>query len=506
MATKDQVNCFALKWLAKFQDISATERSVTDGFAEDCFALGFKMDCGQAFDEAYPSASQGVKELEAIIDQVDDIPLLGSGIFSRWRYVTHWDQYASLLDANYRPWFIVALTRLASISEGEQKLPPLFVGSPVKMRLVSNRIGYGPCPEPDDEVEQRLVIHSTGKACISRYLNGPGAGGKPIRKSTRRLCIPLENALDILNRLKDYYSSYHELAFVTDVGTWDLFLTNSDGKTFRYTGFFCAEEGSFFSDISRELRGRLNMPDIYAFDGNYVEDRIERIELDYRRVRKLKPPETFDPDSVYATWNYGERITINRADDTIEYFQKIAQECDVLRRYHVLEGVSYFLDSWDVGTLFKRFYEAPTDAAVDPLDVNEYTLTVNYLYGSPLEITGIYDRDGLPTDWPKFMEELVDFLNFYSAGELVAPSIYAARRRRMSDLMYCSIEFDPGGKTYYYISNDPGINEDDIVEVPVGKDNTISTGKVVDVEYFSPEDAPLEPNKVKLIIRRIDNE
>lgn len=374
------------------------------------------------------------------------------------------------------------------------------------MRLVSNRIGYGPCPEPDEEVEQRLSIHSTGNVSLSRYLNGPGFGDKPIRKSTKRFHISLENAINVLNRLKDYYSSYHEPTFVTDVGTWDLFLTNSEGTTFKYSGSLYAGEGSFFSDISREIRGLLNMPDIYAFDGDYVEDRIERIELDYRRVRKFKTPEPIAPDLEYATWNYGERITINRADETIEYFQKIAQECDVLRRYHVLEGVTYFLDGWDAGTLFKQFCEVPADAVKDPLDVNEYTLKVYYLYGLPMEVTGIYDREGLPTDWPKFIEELANFLNFYSAGELMAPSVYAARRRRSSDLMYCSVEFSPGGKTYYYISNDPSINEDDIVEVPVGKDNSVSTGKVVDVEYFSRDDAPLEPNKVKRIIRKIDRE
>ena len=86
-------------------------------------------------------------------------------------------------------------------------------------------------------------------------------------------------------------------------------------------------------DISRELRGRLNMLDIYAFDGNYVEDRIERIELDYRRVRKFKPPEAFDPDLVYATWNYGERITINRADDTISCSTSCALRTKRLRMF-----------------------------------------------------------------------------------------------------------------------------------------------------------------------------
>ena len=504
MATKAQVNSFALKWLARFQDSAATERSVIDGFAEDCFALDFKMDCGQAFDETFPSASHSVRELEAVIDQIDDIPLLGSGIFSRWRYVTHWDQYANLLDDSYRPWFIVALTRLAKISEERPGFFPLFHGSPVKMRLVSNRIGYGPWPEPDDEVEQRLVIYSTGKVFLSRHLNGPGFGNKPVLKSTKRIRVPCESAVDLLNRLKDYCSSCNGPEFATDVGTWELFLTNSDGKTFKYSGSLCAGEGSFFADISREIRGLLNMPDIYAFDGDYSEDRIERIELDYHRVRKFRSPEPIASDLEYVTWNYGERITINRADDTIEYFQKIAQECDVLRRYHVLDGVSCFLDSWDIGTIFKQFHEAPADAVEDPLDANEYTLKIFYLYGTPMEIIGIYDREGLPTDWPKFMEELMDFLNFYSAGELMAPGVYAARRRRASDLMYCSVEFDPDGKSYYYISNDPSINEGDIVEVPVGKNNTISTGKVVGVEFFGREDAPMDPVNVKLIIRRIN--
>lgn len=118
--------------------------------------------------------------------------------------------------------------------------------------------------------------------------------------------------------------------------------------------------------------------------------------------------------------------------------------------------------------------------------------------------TGIYDREGLPADWPEFMEELVSFLNFYSGGELTDFDVYAARRRRTSDLMYCSVEFEPEGKTYYYISDDASIGVDDMVEVPVGKDNKASTAKVVAVEFFSRDDAPLSPDKVKRVIRKTD--
>ena len=386
-----------------------------------------------------------------------------------------------------------------------QRAPiPSFHGSPAKMKLVSNRVGYGPCPEPSDETEQRIVIDATGKVSVSRYLNGPGFGDRPVRRNTKRFRIPADIAAYTLQRLGDYFASDSELLFATDVGMWDLILTNTDGETFKYSGSLAPDDGGFFENISEAIRAQLNMPDLYVFDGMYASDRIERIELDYHRVRKFKTKEPIAQHLEYATWDLGERLTINREDDTIEYFQKIGLECDVLRRYHVLEGVSSFLDGLDVDSLFSEFLPAPADAVEDPLDLNEYTLKVHYLYGSTREITGIYDREGLPADWPEFMEELVSFLNFYSGGELTDFDVYAARRRRTSDLMYCSVEFEPEGKTYYYISDDASIAVDDMVEVPVGKDNKASTAKVVAVEFFSRDDAPLSPDKVKRVIRKID--
>lgn len=36
------------------------------------------------------NAAHDVNVLERIVDQVTDIPLLGSAIYSRWRYFNHW--------------------------------------------------------------------------------------------------------------------------------------------------------------------------------------------------------------------------------------------------------------------------------------------------------------------------------------------------------------------------------------------------------------------------------
>lgn len=55
-------------------------------------------------------------ELNKLVDDIDDVALLGSAIFSHWRYVSHWADYSSLLDEEHRPWFITAFGRISSIT------------------------------------------------------------------------------------------------------------------------------------------------------------------------------------------------------------------------------------------------------------------------------------------------------------------------------------------------------------------------------------------------------
>lgn len=89
-----EIHKFALKWFDKFRDTKATGRDLCEdtAFADECFALGFQMDCGESFIAAYPDLNvfSDYRELDKIIDSVKDIQLLGSAIFSKWRYFNHW--------------------------------------------------------------------------------------------------------------------------------------------------------------------------------------------------------------------------------------------------------------------------------------------------------------------------------------------------------------------------------------------------------------------------------
>ena len=54
------------------------------------FGLGFEMDCGHAYEEAYGLGLGNDRDIGEGLSRVDDMAVLGRAIFSRCRYLTHW--------------------------------------------------------------------------------------------------------------------------------------------------------------------------------------------------------------------------------------------------------------------------------------------------------------------------------------------------------------------------------------------------------------------------------
>ena len=109
---------FAVKWCDKINDRNINYIELVDHYmADDCEALGFEMDCGHAFSEKYGNAVHDVDALERIVDQITDIQLLGSAIYSRWRYFNHWAYSGEeILEPKNRAWFTMALKRLNELA------------------------------------------------------------------------------------------------------------------------------------------------------------------------------------------------------------------------------------------------------------------------------------------------------------------------------------------------------------------------------------------------------
>jgi predicted phosphatase homologous to the C-terminal domain of histone macroH2A1 len=95
-----------------------TARQVEESFDKYCFEFGLKMDTGEVIEALYPSASYDEGVLKSVIDEIDDIDLLGSAVFSRWRYYTHWAMGGETI-LNAREWFITALERMVYLTNQE---------------------------------------------------------------------------------------------------------------------------------------------------------------------------------------------------------------------------------------------------------------------------------------------------------------------------------------------------------------------------------------------------
>ena len=122
MAENKAICEFADKWNRKFRSPETSSAEVECKFGPECKKLGFQMDCGEAFRNQFgEKAFYNAAEFQKIADDIQDEMLLGSALFSKWRYCTHWTGEPILSDEN-RAWFREALYRLSVLTgEGWKK-------------------------------------------------------------------------------------------------------------------------------------------------------------------------------------------------------------------------------------------------------------------------------------------------------------------------------------------------------------------------------------------------
>lgn len=492
---KEQIHAFANHYFDIFRDPKASNFQVEEGFAEKCFALGFEMDSGNSFCEKYPKAFNDYSELNKIIEEIDDPQFLGTAIFSQWRYITHWSYCSHPLDEQYRPWFITAFGRLVTITSEDNSPPYVFHGNVKKVKIHSNNMGYGFLPREGTEVEQHLTISDDGRVWLTRYAISEDLNFAKLTKTEQRqFKISSDKAKFLLDKYTKYFRDEYEISFATDVGSFEMQITDDEGKTAYFIGpLICGFEVDGY-DLSQLTRDTIEDQTLLVFDNNEFE-RIERITIDHEHKKKIVAA-----DGQVVTWNPTNHIVIDRKTDTIEYIYKIGTECDVTRKYHVAQGVSNFLDELEYQNLFVEFEEKESDAIIPVDDEATYTATVDFLRGPSRIVAGRYDKQGLPIDWPEFIEDLYDFMSFYGFGEMFDEKQYGRTYRKTNDYIFLSVRFGEYGKTYYYLTEDDTIQVGDQVVVPVGSEGKERIVEVAKKEYYSSDRVPMPIEKVKNIV------
>lgn len=118
LASKRKIRHFALIWMQMYKNHASIPGyffEAIDFVGEGLADLGFEMDCGESFKAAFPNLHSGEYEAwKRIINQIEDVRLLGNTIFSEWRYWNHWSE-GSMEEADYE-WFAHAFSRLAELT------------------------------------------------------------------------------------------------------------------------------------------------------------------------------------------------------------------------------------------------------------------------------------------------------------------------------------------------------------------------------------------------------
>ena len=231
-----------------------------------------------------------------------------------------------------------------------------------------------------------------------------------------------------------------------------MWIDDDEGKRAYFVGPLISEFEVDGYDLSQLVRDTLGDQSLFVFDDNAYE-KIKRITIDYKFTSVIIPAD----NSNDITWEYSDHLVIDRETETIEDVLKLAERCDVTRKYHVAEGVTSFLDDLDIEGLFTEFDEPDENVLPSPEGTAVYEVMVEFHRQKPRIISGTYDKQGLPKDWPEFIEALYQFISFYGFGEMFDEKQYARTYRKKNDYIFLSVKFGDYGKPYYYLTDDDTI-------------------------------------------------
>lgn len=128
---------------------------------------------------------------------------------------------------------------------------------------------YGPAPRPNTEIEQHLTITDQGQVWFSRYRYGNGEKRyKLINKEHLR--IPEVDAKEIL-KLADEVTKIEDDLFVTDVGYWELTVTDTDTVVAKKAGSLIRTDLEAIQAFCDKIRKTLDRRGLFLLDGNWED-------------------------------------------------------------------------------------------------------------------------------------------------------------------------------------------------------------------------------------------
>lgn len=418
MADKKAVNDFALKWLEKFKDPASTYRDLlSPELALDCKSLDFEMDQGEYFIKRYGQGAFDYSGLEKVAEEIDDIEVFGSGIFSQWWYFNYWSDNKEDIDlSENRHWFILAFSRLEELSRPNL---PNFQGPLKKIRLVSYDDTYRTRPGSGLEVEERLTINSKGRVWFSAYKHGESYFDNVILTRKKALKLDPWQSEKILKAIEEVFKNGYEDLSESGCG-WYLQMIDKTGKLFEFHGSFVGALNFEGGRLSEDLRDLTGLENLLAFDGKYKAEQIRKISIAYHRLSNNMDLDETDKNSLGQS--YWEDLDLDREAGRISHTCQVDGGYKMSSSYESPKELEKFFASLDPGRFFVLPAGNSLDAIEDPNETRDYKIVVDYESRPSLVLQGSFDKKGLPYGFGDFAKTILNFANYYKFGEILDPN------------------------------------------------------------------------------------
>ena len=449
--------------------------------------MGFTLSDGEQFVQKYGKASKDPKALGKILSEILEPRVLGGAIFAKYYYLKQWSEDSEdKLDEKTKQWFKLACQRLKKIAGSELRF---FKGTLARISLTSSNQGFGPVPAPGTECEQRLFIKNDGKVTYNVYAYNQKQ--EKARARGQRFKLTPDKSHALMSAFTDYFSEGYQQQMVTDIGTWELILTNTDGQDFYFDGSVCCHLIGEQGDLSKILLNSLDRSELYAFDNDGKPEPAETIRAEYTH-------EIFgaDGDKIHK-----ETLVIKKTDGTLEYTCDDGAGKRVAMNYYLPVDVDGLLS--DISGDGKFWFEllgrdVPGGLREQSLN-QEFTVKLGFKHQPDRTYNGIFSLENLPSGWSVFAEHMKEIMSKYFAADLFNHDLYDPTRAKEDEYIFCSVTFSDQGQSYYYLTDDENLKVGDTVWVPVGDDEHKIKARIVKIEHFTAQNAPRDIETTKYI-------
>lgn len=149
-----------------------------------------------------------------------------------------------------------------------------FEGEAKKITLVSYPCYFLLPPDDDSPKTQKLTISASGQVSFSSTdFYFPPA--KMSRGEWRKMTLEKGVAIELLNKIAEPFRTFDTTAYIADGGNWDLIITNTEDKKFKFSGPLFKDAFPAATSVSNLIRETLLMEDLFCFDGRVHEEITE---------------------------------------------------------------------------------------------------------------------------------------------------------------------------------------------------------------------------------------